>query len=329
MSYIKSDNYILAGDIGGTKTALGLFARGKRRPLLRDFEVFNSRAFNNLEAILQKFITHREKSIKKACLGIAGPVIKGRCQTTNLAWEVTENRIRKRFRWDDVRLINDLEAMAIGIPLLNKQDVYNLTSIRIPKRRTIGLLAPGTGLGKSLLVYQDGGYFAIPSEGGHVDFAPNNELETQLWRYMYMIFGHVSVERVLSGLGLVNIYSFFRNNSSNKEPSWLAKLFKEQDAGKVIAEAAINEKNPECVNALNMFVSIMGSVAGNLALTGMTTSGIYLGGGIPPKILPKLKEDIFINAFINKGRFRTMLEKIPVFVILNDKIPLFGAASSV
>ncbi len=329
MSYIKSDNYILAGDIGGTKTALGLFARGKRRPLLRDFEIFNSRAFNNLEAILQKFITHREKLIKKACFGIAGPVIKGRCRTTNLAWEVTENRIKKRFRWDDVRLINDLEAMAIGIPLLNKQDVYTLTSIRMPKRQNIGLLAPGTGLGESLLAYQNGRYFAIPSEGGHVDFAPNNELEMQLWRYMHMIFGHVSVERVLSGLGLVNIYSFFRDNSSNKEPAWLAKLFKEQDASKVIAEAAINKKNSECVNALNMFVSIMGSVAGNLALTGMTTSGIYLGGGIPPKILPKLKEDIFINAFIDKGRFRTILESIPVFVILNDKIPLLGAASSV
>jgi glucokinase len=166
----------------------------------------------------------------------------------------------------------------------------------------------------------------VPSEGGHADFAPNNEAEMKLWRYLHQHYGHVSIERVVSGSGLVNIYNWLKDSGRLTEPDWLNQKLKEMDPAKVITEAALASKDPGCVEALNMFVSIFGAVAGNLALTGITTGGVYLGGGIPPKILSKLKEDVFMEAFTNKGRFKGFLEKISVKVVLNDKAALIGAA---
>jgi len=177
-----------------------------------------------------------------------------------------------------------------------------------------------------MLIYQDGRYFPVSSEGGHADFAPNNDAEIKLWGYLHQHYGHVSIERVVSGSGLVNIYNWLKDSGRFNEPEWLKQQRKETDPAGAIAEAALVSADPSCVEALNMFVSILGAVAGNLALTGMTTGGVYLGGGIPPKILSKLKEDIFMEAFTNKGRFRGFLEKIPVKVVMNDKAALIGAA---
>jgi glucokinase len=214
----------------------------------------------------------------------------------------------------------------MAIPLLSKDEFYPLNQAASIKDQNLALIAPGTGLGKAMLIYQNGRYLPISSEGGHADFAPNNDAEIKLWRYLHHQYGHVSMERVLSGSGLINIYNWLKDSGRFNEPEWLKQKRKEIDPAKAITETALASKDPGCVEALNMFVSIFGAVAGNLALTGMTTGGVYLGGGIPPKILSKLKEDIFMKAFTNKGRFKGFLEKIPVKVVLNDKAALIGAA---
>jgi len=322
----QNNRVVLAGDIGGTKTNLGIFLKGKRRPILKAVGTYSSREAPNLEKIIERFLERHSISIASACFGIAGPVVNGRCKTTNLPWNVSEARIKELFAWKTVRLINDLTATALAIPLLKSRELFPLNNPKAIKGRNIGLVAPGTGLGEALLIYQEGRYTTVPSEGGHVGFSPNNKDEVKLWHYLHKRFGHVSIERVLSGPGLLNIYSWLKNSGHYKEPAWLAGKIKKGDPARVITEAAMNNKSPLCIKSLNMFVSIFGAVAGNLALIGMTIGGVYLGGGIPPKILNKLKEDIFMNAFTDKGRFKDFMKKIPVRVILNERSALLGAA---
>jgi glucokinase len=326
MAIAKDENVVLAGDIGGTKTNLGLFRIGKTRPLASVIETYSSREAPNLEYIVERFLQKREVAISGACFGVAGPVIRGRSKTTNLPWDVSEVRIRNRFKWSHVSLINDLAATAHAVALLNSRELFSLNKAKARKGQNLALVAPGTGLGEAILICRDGKYIAVASEGGHVDFSPNNETEVELWRYLHKRFGHVSIERVLSGPGLVNIYSWFKDSGRYQEPDWLARDTEEMDPARVITKVALDGRHPLCVESLNMFVSILGAVAGNLALTAMTTGGVYLGGGISPKVLPKLKENIFMQAFTNKGRFRKFLEKIPVKVILNDQAALLGAA---
>jgi glucokinase len=234
--------------------------------------------------------------------------------------------MKNRFSWSHVSLINDLTATAHAVPLLSSRELFSLNKAKRRKGQNLAIVAPGTGLGQALLIFQDGMYIPVSSEGGHADFSPNSEAEVKLWRYLHKRFGHVSVERVLSGPGLVNIYNWLRESGSYKEPAWLAGRLKEIDPARAVTEAALADKHPLCVESLNVFVSIFGAVAGNLALTAMTTGGVYLGGGISPKILPKLKQSMFMQAFTNKGRFAELLEKIPVKVILNDQAALLGAA---
>jgi glucokinase len=327
MKNMDNELIILAGDIGGTKTNLGLFLQGKKRPLLKVIETYSSREAIKLENIIEQFLERHPVSISSACFGIAGPVVNGRCKTTNLPWDVSETQIKGFFDWEEVRLINDLTATGQGIPLLNSRELISLNSVKTRKGQNLGLIAPGTGLGMALLIYQEGRYQSVSSEGGHADFSPNNEEEVKLWQYLHKRLGHVSIERVVSGPGLLNIYAWMKESRRHKEPKWLARKIKEMDPARVITEAAIKKTNPLCIEALNMFVSILGGISGNLALTGMTTGGIYLGGGIPPKILPVLQKGLFIKAFTNKGRFKDLLEKMPVRVILNDRTALLGAAS--
>jgi glucokinase len=322
----KSNGVILAGDIGGTKTNLGIFVRGKRRPILKAIETYSSREAPNLEIIIGRFFERHSVSIESACLGIAGPVVNGKCKTTNLPWAVSETRIKELFAWKTVRLINDLTATALAVPLLNRTELFPLNRAKLLKGRNIGLLAPGTGLGEALIIHQKGHYTTVSSEGGHADFSPNNRDEIRLWHYLHKRFGHVSIERVLSGPGIFNIYSWLKHSGQYKEPAWLAGKMRKGDPAGVITEAAMNNNSPLCAKTLNMFVSIFGAVAGNLALTGMTAGGVFLGGGIPPKILNLIRNDIFMNAFTDKGRFKDFMKRIPVRVILNDKAALMGAA---
>ncbi len=322
----KTKDLILAGDVGGTKTHLGLFQRGKRRPTPRVVETYASSEAPGLETLIRRFLNAHRVSVTSACFGVAGPVEKGRSLLTNLSWTISENKIKKDFKWEHVRLINDLTATVRAIPLLTSLEVASLGTGTVVKEGNIGLIAPGTGLGMALLIRTENGYVPVPSEGGHTDFGPNNEMEVGLWRYLNQDLGHVSVERVLSGGGLFNIYSWLRDSGRFQEPDWLAKDLRETDPARVITEAAMNQEDPLCAEALNRFVDIFGAVAGNLALMGSTTGGLYLGGGIPPKILSKLEEDTFLKAFSNKGRFKEFLRRIPVRVILNDRAALLGAA---
>ncbi|MBW2158077.1 MAG: glucokinase [Deltaproteobacteria bacterium] len=326
MTTSKDKTFVLAGDIGGTKTNLGLFVKGKVRPVPKVIETFSSQNALDLEHIVQQFLEIHPVPVTHACFGIAGPVIKGKSKTTNLPWSISEDRIKKKFDFHHVRLVNDLTATAMAIPLLSKDELYPLNQAASIKEQNFALIAPGTGLGQAMLIYQNNRYLPVPSEGGHADFAPNNEAEMKLWRYLHQHYGHVSIERVVSGSGLVNIYNWLKDSGRFNEPEWLKQKLKVMDSAKAITEAALASKDPGCVETLNMFVSIFGAAAGNLALTGITTGGVYLGGGIPPKILSKLKEDIFMEAFTNKGRFKGFLEKIPVKVVLNDKAALIGAA---
>ncbi|MCD6298195.1 MAG: glucokinase, partial [Deltaproteobacteria bacterium] len=280
----------------------------------------------DLESIVERFLKKHQASIAGACFGIAGPVVNGQCKTTNLPWNVSEARIKRLFKWKHVRLINDLTAMALAIPLLKSNEFFSLNKVRAKKGENIGLIAPGTGLGEALLIFQNGKYIPVSSEGGHVDFAPNSRAEARLWEYLHRRFGHVSIERLLSGPGLINIYSWLKDTGRYSEPAWLKRKIKKTDPARAITGSAMDVKQPLCVKTLSIFISILGSVSGNLALTALTNGGLYLGGGILPKILPKLKEGSFMEAFINKGRFKDLLENIPVRVILSDRAALSGAA---
>jgi glucokinase len=321
-----SQSIVLAGDIGGTKTNLGLFRIGKKRPVPEVIETFPSGEAPNLASIVEKFLGMHQVSISSACFGVAGPVKNGRCKTTNLPWDVSERKLKNRFGWDKVCLINDLTATSYAVPFLTGRELFSLNPGKKSKGESIGLIAPGTGLGMALMVWRDGNYIPMPSEGGHSDFAPQNEAEVALWHYLHVRLGHVSVERILSGPGLFITYCWLKFTGQGSEPTWLAQRMNEDDPSKVISEAALVEKEPLCVKTLDLFVSILGATAGNLALTGLTRGGIYIGGGIAPKILPKLGEDLFIKAFVDKGRFTELLQSIPVRVILNDKAALLGAA---
>ena len=323
---IKNSAYVLAGDIGGTKANLGLFAAGKVRPAVQATATFASRNADSLEAIVAQMLERYPSKIKAACFGIAGPVINGECRTTNIPWVVSEKKLRRRFGWKQVRLINDLGATALAVPLLNHREIKALNGIRVRKGRNMGLVAPGTGLGQALLVYTGGRYWPVASEGGHADFAPCDESERDLWYFLHKRFGHVSVERVLSGQGLVNIYDWRKSLGDLEESSGVQEAMRTSDPARVITDHAIGGDDLLCRKALQRFCRIFGSVAGNLALTGMTTGGMFLGGGIPPKILSVLQDDNFMAAFNAKGRFEAFMQNIPVRVILNEKAALLGAA---
>ncbi len=317
---------VLAGDVGGTKTNLGLFLKGKERPMAKVIETFSSQAAPDLEHIIRQFLEIHKVSVTHSCFGVAGPVISGKSKTTNLPWNIYEERIKEQFGFHHVELVNDLTATAMAIPILNQDEFSSLNQADPINEQNLALIAPGTGLGKAMLISHNGRYLPVPSEGGHADFAPNNQAEMELWQYLQQQYGHVSIERVVSGSGLVNIYNWFKDSGRLDEPEWLKQKITTMDPAKAITEAALERKNPGCVEVLNMFVSIFGAVAGNLALTILATGGIYLGGGIPPKILAKLKENIFMEAFTSKGRFKDFLERIPVKVVLNDQAALIGAA---
>jgi glucokinase len=326
MNY-SEQRIVLAGDIGGTKTNLGLFAQGQDRPEMLAMESYSSGHATGLSELITRFLDAHPRSISAACFGIAGPVIDGRSKATNLPWEVSEAEIKLKFNWEEVSLINDLAATAVAVPLLQERELKALNSAPA-QSGNIGLVAPGTGLGVSFLVRVDGKLHPLPSEGGHVDFSPTNEDEVELWRNLRDSWDHVSVERLASGPGIFAIYSWLKKRDNHEEPAWLIEKMKLSDPPAVISEAALVEKLEPCVKTLELFASILGAVAGNLALTGMTTGGMYLGGGIVPQILPILEKSNFMIAFTDKGRFKDLLSKIPVYVILNDKAALMGAASS-
>lgn len=323
---LKNEEYLLAGDIGGTKTNLGIFTMGKSRPLMKAFRGYSSREYMGLEEIIKAFLSENCYMVKKACFGVAGPVDKGICKTTNFPWTVNASKIKKIFNMEDVRLINDLSAMAASVPYLKASEIHVINRARPEKNGNISIIAPGTGLGQALLIHTEKGYIPVPSEGGHVDFAPNNALEAGLLLFLWNQYGHVSIERIISGMGILNIYDYLKSTKKYSEPVWLAKRIKTDYPAKVINEAACEKAQKLCIKTIDVFLSILGAAAGNLALTGLTKGGVYIGGGIPPKLLWRIKEDAFMKAFTGKGRFKGLMKKIPVNIILNNNTGLIGAA---
>jgi len=326
MPYKENETFMMAGDVGGTKTLIGLFRPTKDYPVFEDIGFFSSAAYADLESIVEEYLKTRQVLLAGACFGLAGPVENGKCRATNIPWEVSEKKLLNKFSWPHVRLINDLAATGAATRVLKNEELFVLQKGEPHKDGVRGVVAPGTGLGISLMVKVKDEYVALPSEGGHADFAPNRKEDVELWRYIRKSMGHVSAERIVSGPGLINIYRWIIAKNPAPQPSWLVKRMNQEDPARVISEVAVAGDDPLCRKALELFVSALGAVAGNLALIGLTYGGIYLGGGIVPKILPFLSEKNFLRSFSDKGRFRHLLKTIPVYVILNDQAALLGAA---
>lgn len=317
---------ILAGDIGGTKTVLGLFEEaGDRLHTVRE-DTFPSRNYSALEEILNQFLGPGScPPLRAACFGVAGPVIEGRSQLTNLPWELDERRLATALSIPRVHLLNDLEAAAFGMLHLEPSDLCVLQPGRT-RKGTIAVIAAGTGLGEAILYWDGTRHHPMATEGGHTDFAPRSDLEIELLQYLQREVSHVSYERLLSGPGLFNIYQFLRDSGVAPEPEWLQTRIAEDDPGVVISQIGLAGKHPLCTKALDLFVSIYGAEAGNLALKAFAIGRVYVGGGIAPEILPKLQDGTFTRAFAEKGRFTELLRSIDVKVALNPRAPLIGAA---
>ncbi len=317
---------VLAGDIGGTKTRLAIFdVDGERLHAVAE-ETFRSQEHASLQAIIQTFLMSRDASVAAACFGIAGPVRNQVVDATNLPWRVNARELEQRFPIGPVSLINDLEANAWGIPALDEDDIFELHAGEPDARGNAAIIAAGTGLGEAGMYFDGERFHPFATEGGHADFSPGREREIELLRFLSEQYHHVSWERVLAGPGLVNIHRFLRQLRGVETPSWLATRMREGDPAAAISIAAQTDKDDICKESLEMFVRLYGSEAGNLALKHMATGGLYIGGGIAPKILDWLKKDDFLRAFFSKGRMRPLLERIPVRVLLNDRTALYGPA---
>lgn len=316
---------ILAGDIGGTSARLAYFEKkdGRLSPVVE--EVKRSRDYPTLQAALLEFKRKYDYAVSCACFGIAGPVRAGRVETPNLPWIIESAVLERELEISKVYLLNDLEANAHGLAELTSAD-FAVLAEGIAAKGNAAVISAGTGLGEAGLFWDGSTHHPFACEGGHADFAPTSDLQIELWQYLRKKFGgHVSVERVVSGPGQYNVYEFLRETGKGKEEPWLTEELKAGDRSAVVSRNGVSGKSPMCEQAVNLFVEIYGSAAGNLALKMLALGGVFLGGGIAPKILTKLREPIFIPAFCNKGRLRRLLEQIPVRVVLNDKTALLGA----
>jgi glucokinase len=320
---------LLAGDIGGTKSRLAIFADGAdpRQPLAE--EVLPSGRFSGIGALIRAFLERTNLTPDRACFAIAGPVIAGRVATTNLPWIAETETIRREFGFRSVSLLNDLAATVRAVPLLEPGELHTLSPGEPDSGGVIAVIAPGTGLGEAFLIREGARWQEHATEGGHADFAAVSALEAKLLRELEKEFDHVSYERVCSGPGILRLYRFLQKRSRAEEPAgFAARLAAAADPGQAIVEEALAQKNSVCVKAIRLFCSILGAEAGNLALKTLSTGGVYIGGGIAPRLLPFLEEEeAFLTAFRRKGRMADLLSRMPVHVILEPRAALIGAAS--
>ncbi len=319
---------LLAGDIGGTKTVLAIFeedtADFNHDPLFE--ELFPSGQFDSLEAIVDEFLQDKRVDLSGACFGVAGPVVDKHAEVTNLDWLIDADLVSESLGVR-ARLLNDLEAIANAVPYLETDDLFILNEGNPSSEGAIAVIAPGTGLGEAYLVWDGKRYESYPSEGGHVAFAPTSALQIDLLTFWLQRMEHVSYERLCSGIGIPNIYTYLKESGRYEEPHWLQNALAEAaDPTPIIVRAAVEETAGICVETLNLFMEILGGEAANLALKFLATGGVYIGGGIPPRILPQLVSSRFMDVFRNKGRFSQMMATMPVYVIRNPKVALYGAA---
>jgi glucokinase len=317
---------ILAGDIGGTNARLAYFQPQNGHLRLVSERVFPSREHSELGEIVVRFLDDSKMRPDAACFGIAGPVRNGRVETSNLPWVVEQSRLANQIHLPSTLLINDLEASAWGIGALAPADLVSLNRVSGPAVGNQAVIAPGTGLGEAGLCWDGSRHHVFACEGGHTDFGPQGDLQIELLRFLKARFGHVSYERVLSGPGLVNVYQFLRESGCGKESAEFAEALKHADPAATISRAALDGSQSLAVKALDLWIAVYGAEAANLALKVMATGGLFLAGGISPKVLPKLTGPLFMQAFVDKGRLRPLVESIPVQVITNEKAGLLGAA---
>ncbi|SDL91589.1 glucokinase [Catalinimonas alkaloidigena] len=316
---------VLAVDVGGTKTDVALvrFAEGRATPLAQ--HTYASAAYASLIELLDHFRT-MAPAPDRLSLGVAGPVVAGKAQTTNLPWTVDAAQLSQHWNGIPVSLLNDLEASAYGLAALPAHDFAVLCPGTPSAEGNAAILSPGTGLGEAGLFWDGERYRPFPTEGGHADFAPRTEQDARLWRYLREQFGHVSWERLVSGPGLVNIYTFLKEVERRPVPAWLADHPSDASLAKAISEGAMRQQCPICLETMQLFVHYLAQEAANLVLKLKATGGLFIGGGIVPRIRPLVTPDAFLPRFLQVGRLRPLLEKVPVYVVLNQQTALWGAA---
>lgn len=329
---------ILAGDVGGTKTVLALVAAGPTGIKTIRSQTWASAQYPSLEAICDAFLAGSSRTaLTAACFGVPGAVVDGACRTTNLPWLIREDSLRGHLGVEHVALLNDLQAAGYGMLHLGIEDFHVLQEGHgegplASRPRSYAVIAPGTGLGEGLLVWTGSAHLPVPSEGGHSTFAPQDTLELALRDFIAEGLGaaqsHVSWERVLSGPGLANIYAFLRHRGTHAESAHVAEqIAAGADVGMVVGTEAVTGTDPLCAAAVELFAALLGAEASNLALKGLTTGGVLVGGGIAPRLLPILARGSLMRGFLHKGRFAGLLRDVPVLVALNDRAPVIGAAA--
>jgi glucokinase len=319
---------VLAGDIGGTKTALAIVEIVGPRASVRRMSRYPSRQYGSLEEILSLFLRGHGRPPAAAGLGVAGPVRAGKARVTKLPWLIDERRLGAATGIARVRLLNDFVAAALGIPYVGKRGLATLREGEAEPGAPIGLIGAGTGLGQAALSRVAGRYEPLASEGGHADFGPRSAVEDRLIRFVRKRFGRVDRDRLLSGEGLTHLYDFFKSDGFAPESPAVARAFLREDRAAVISRFGLARRDRLCREALSLFVSIYGSEAGNLALQYRATGGVFIAGGIAPKILPAMRDNTFLEAFGSKPPLEELLSRIPVHVVLDPRLPLFGAASA-
>jgi glucokinase len=317
---------ILAGDIGGTNARLAYFQPQNGRFHLVSERVFPSRDHRGLGEIVTQFLDESGTRPEAACFGIAGPVRNGRVETSNLPWVIEQSVLANQIHLAATLLINDLEASAWGIGALGIEDLVTLNPGAGSVAGNQAVVAPGTGLGEAGLFWDGSRHHVFACEGGHTDFAPRGDLQIELLRFLVTKFGHVSYERILSGPGLVNVYEFLCAGGCGQESAELSAAMEAGDPAAAISQAALSGKDSLAGKALDLWIAVYGAETSNLGLKIMSTGGLFLAGGISPKILPRLKGSLFMEAFLDKGRMRPLVEAMPVHVVTYEKAGLLGAA---
>ena len=320
---------ILAGDIGGTKTNLALYKVVDNHLVLNNKEQFASQEYATFSEVIKSFLQQCGiSSLDALCLGIAGPIINGNCRTTNLPWEINSLELRELTQTKNVYLLNDLEATAYGMLYLDESDFIELNPYAKQQDGNRAVIAAGTGLGEAMLFYNGTTYHPIGSEGGHTDFAPLTEQQDELLKWLRKRYPeHVSIERILSGPGIYTLYEFLKEQGFAKEPQLMISAQSSADKSAIISECALKHNDALSLETLRLFVEIYGAEAGNLALKSLSLGGVYIGGGIAPKILPLLENGNFMKSFVSKGRFESLLRVMSVKLSINQETALLGAVN--
>jgi glucokinase len=318
---------ILAGDVGGTKTNLAYYRISEKNFELLKEGSYPSANYTNLDDILEQFIVENKlPKPHRICAGVAGPILHGKAEITNLSWVIEIATIQKRMGINDVFLLNDLEATAYGLAALTRNDLIRLHEGDESIKGNIAIIAPGTGLGEAGMYWDGKAYHPFPTEGGHCDFAPRTDLDIELFLFLKKKYGIVSWEKTVAGPGIHDMYLFLRQKRNITEPAWLTEALNQGDPSAVISVSAINEKDLVCSETMDLFVRYLARESANLVLKMKATGGLFLGGGIPPKIAYLLQKETFYTEYIDCDRMQHLLEPVPIYIISNDKTAMLGAA---